>query len=80
MSSHTVSFAAARLINSWTHIFLLRADGSLTILLQDSVGGLQVVTKSGGWANVPYIEGGFVINIGDLVRTVVTRIKATVYP
>lgn len=42
--------------------------GSLTILLQDSTGGLQVQTKSGEWAHVPKVEGAFVINIGDLMQ------------
>jgi len=41
--------------------------GSLTILLQDSVGGLQVMAKDGQWKDVPYIPNSFVINIGDLM-------------
>ncbi|MCS0634260.1 isopenicillin N synthase family oxygenase [Streptomyces sp. LP05-1] len=42
--------------------------GSLTILYQDEgPGGLQVQDKSGQWLDVPYIEGSFVVNIGDLM-------------
>lgn len=41
--------------------------GSLTCLLQDEVGGLQVLDKQKVWQDVPYIEGSYVINIGDLV-------------
>jgi len=40
--------------------------GLLTILLQDSVGGLQV--KSGGqWVDAPPLPGTFVCNIGDML-------------
>lgn len=42
--------------------------GSLTILLQDSTGGLQVKDKTGQWQHVPKVEGAFVINIGDLMQ------------
>ncbi|MFD6248188.1 isopenicillin N synthase family dioxygenase [Streptomyces roseolus] len=42
--------------------------GSLTILYQDQgAGGLQVLDKAGEWLDVPYIEGSFVVNIGDLM-------------
>lgn len=42
--------------------------GSLSILYQthDS-GGLQVQTVDGGWLNVPYVPGSYVINLGDLL-------------
>lgn len=41
--------------------------GGLTILLQDSVGGLQV--KVGNeWIDVEPVEGAFVINVGDLMQ------------
>lgn len=41
--------------------------GALTILLQDSIGGLQV-HKDGYWYDVQPIEGSFVINIGDMMQ------------
>lgn len=42
--------------------------GSLTLLLiDDAPGGLQVRSASGEWIDVPFIPGGFVVNIGDLM-------------
>ncbi|GAA2076257.1 isopenicillin N synthase family dioxygenase [Actinomadura alba] len=42
--------------------------GTVTILdRQDGVGGLQVYLPGGGWANAPYVEDSFTINIGDLL-------------
>jgi isopenicillin N synthase-like dioxygenase len=42
--------------------------GTVTILdRQDGVGGLQVWTPDGGWANAPYVENSFTINTGDLL-------------
>ena len=41
--------------------------GTLTILYQDATGGLQVLDKAAEWRDVPVIEGGFVVNIGDLM-------------
>jgi isopenicillin N synthase-like dioxygenase len=41
--------------------------GSLTILYQDGVGGLQVFDRSGVWCDVPPIEGSYVINLGDML-------------
>lgn len=42
--------------------------GLLTILRQDAVGGLQVLDHDGRWADVPTVEGGYVVNIGDLMQ------------
>lgn len=43
--------------------------GSLTILYQDGVRGLQVEQEGHGWRDVPAIPGTFVINLGDLMQT-----------
>ena len=40
--------------------------GLLTILLQDSSGGLQVKTGA-GWIDAPPMPGSFVCNIGDML-------------
>jgi isopenicillin N synthase-like dioxygenase len=39
--------------------------GSLTILLTDQVGGLEVRRRDGAWIEAPPIPGAFVCNIGD---------------
>ncbi|KAK9150704.1 hypothetical protein Syun_009013 [Stephania yunnanensis] len=43
--------------------------GFLTILLQDQLGGLQVLCQ-GEWVNVPPMHGGLVVNIGDLLQLI----------
>jgi hypothetical protein len=40
--------------------------GLLTLLAQDSAGGLQVSTPA-GWMDAPPVEGTFVANIGDML-------------
>lgn len=40
--------------------------GSLTILYQDDIGGLQV-RHGDNWRDVPFVPGSFVINIGDMM-------------
>ncbi|KAK3218405.1 hypothetical protein Dsin_012375 [Dipteronia sinensis] len=50
--------------------------GSLTVLLQDGIGGLYVkveedienVAKKGEWVEIPPIDGALVINIGDTLQ------------
>ena len=42
--------------------------GCLTILSQDPVGGLQVRNSAGQWIDAPYVEGSFVVNIGDMME------------
>jgi len=43
--------------------------GSLTILAPtDAPGGLQVRALNGDWVDVPYVPGGFIINIGDMMQ------------
>ncbi|VFQ79734.1 unnamed protein product [Cuscuta campestris] len=39
----------------------------LTVLLQDEIGGLQVLHDS-RWVDVPYVPGALVVNIGDLLQ------------
>ncbi|KAK9166993.1 hypothetical protein Scep_002184 [Stephania cephalantha] len=41
----------------------------LTVVLQDRIGGLQVLYQ-GYWIDVPPIQGGLIINAGDLLQLV----------
>lgn len=41
--------------------------GFLTLLWQDSVGGLEVLNRDGDWVAAPPIPGTFVVNVGDLL-------------
>jgi isopenicillin N synthase-like dioxygenase len=41
--------------------------GAITILAQDSCGGLEVQTSAGDWIRAEPIEGTFVVNLGDLL-------------
>jgi isopenicillin N synthase-like dioxygenase len=42
--------------------------GAFTILRgENAPGGLQVLRRGGDWADVPLIDAGFIINIGDLL-------------
>ncbi len=42
--------------------------GALTILMQDSVGGLETRNRAGQWIAAPPIPYSFVINIGDMMQ------------
>ena len=54
--------------------------GVLTVLSQDSVGGLQVRNSEGEWISAPPVEGTFIINIGDLVQAMTNgRYSSTVH-
>jgi isopenicillin N synthase-like dioxygenase len=42
-------------------------SGLLTLLHQDSTGGLEVKNSAGAWIPAPYVPGSLVVNIGDLM-------------
>jgi isopenicillin N synthase-like dioxygenase len=42
--------------------------GMMTLLYSDNdVGGLEVMDRAGRWVRVPVIDGGFTVNLGDLM-------------
>ena len=54
--------------------------GIVTILWQDSLGGLEVIGKDGEWMPVTPLRGSYVINIGELMKRWSNgRFKATVH-
>lgn len=42
--------------------------GFVTILAPGEVAGLQVESPSGAWIDVPRVDGGFVINLGEMLQ------------
>jgi isopenicillin N synthase-like dioxygenase len=54
--------------------------GTITLLLQDQVGGLKVKTVDGTWIPVPPVPGAIVLNVGDmLMRWSNNVLKATLH-
>nr|AFK38092.1 unknown [Lotus japonicus] len=53
------------------------SDGSfLTVLLQDHIGGLQVLYQD-NWVDIPPVPGALVVNIGDLLQLITNdRLKS----
>ena len=41
--------------------------GVLTVLCQDSTGGLQVEDANGDWIEAPPVEGTLIVNVADLL-------------
>lgn len=41
--------------------------GWITMIVQDEIGGLEVLDSEGRWIDVPPIPGSFVVNVGDLM-------------
>ncbi len=42
--------------------------GMITLLTQDPIGGLELRKRDGEWVAAPWIEGTFVINLGDMFK------------
>lgn len=42
--------------------------GSITLLLQDRVGGLEVKTRQGDWISAPPVPDTIVVNVGDAMQ------------
>ena len=42
--------------------------GMITLLTQDPIGGLELRKRDGEWVAAPWMEGTFVINLGDMFK------------
>ncbi|CAG8506969.1 2495_t:CDS:2 [Acaulospora morrowiae] len=52
----------------WTSNFLHSDYGSLTVLIQKDIGGLEILSNSSFWIPAPVIPNHVLINIGDLLE------------
>ncbi len=41
--------------------------GCMTLLAQDAIGGLQVLSPTGQWIDATPVDGAYVVNIGDMM-------------
>jgi len=54
--------------------------GSITLLFQDEVGGLELLRADGAWQQAPPVQGAAVVNTGDLMqRWTNGRFRSTVH-
>jgi isopenicillin N synthase-like dioxygenase len=54
--------------------------GSLTLLVQDSVGGLKVQRNDKTWIDVEPVDNSIIVNVGEmLMRVTDDRLKATLH-
>ena len=54
--------------------------GFLTLILQDSVGGLEFLDAEGRWNSVPAVEGRLVVNCGDYLSLMTDgRLKSPIH-
>ena len=42
--------------------------GMITLLTQDPIGGLELRKRDGEWVGAPYVDGSFVVNLGDMFK------------
>lgn len=53
--------------------------GLLTMLLQDDIGGLEVLNADDEWIKAPPIEGTLVVNLGEMVRVLTNGLYRSNY-
>ncbi|XP_068640213.1 1-aminocyclopropane-1-carboxylate oxidase homolog 1-like [Aristolochia californica] len=55
-------------------------NGFLTLLLQDEIGGLQVLHQDRQWVDMPPVPGALVVNVADLLQLVTNdKLKSVVH-